>query len=258
MKKYYLCFGITLAVILGLAACSNMGQEKIESVAEEKVDETEVSFELQSVKYRSLVFSADESPDLILEAYRSSMFHDKVIAFFGVIVHSNELAEVILKEASQYNVSPSLAFALSWEESRFNQKAINKNWNNTIDRGLFQLNSGSFPQLKEADFFDPGTNTHHAMAHLRWCLDYAESEVAGLAMYNAGLNRVKTGGTPKKTLDYVSRILRSSKNMEELFLEELSTWETIAEAEKEESKPITLIPMDSLALAWAGILSTYP
>lgn len=263
MKITFSLYGFILLAVMGFVACSNPEPEKSEIAEEVKTEDAGTSLELQSAQYRSLIFDTKEVPDLILDAYRNYVYHDKVIAFFGAIVNSNELAALILQEAEIHNVSPSLVFALSWEESRFNQKAVNRNVNNSIDRGLFQLNSSSFPKLKESDFFDPEINTRNAMAHLKWCLDYANSEVAGLAMYNAGLNRVRNGTTPKKTLDYVSRILRNSSRIEEFFLNELDAW-ILAEAEEaeknavEEPDPIIFVPVDSLALAWAGILSTTP
>jgi hypothetical protein len=55
------------------------------------------------------------------------------------------------------------------------------------------------------------------MAHLRWCLDTAGTEIAGLAMYNAGATRVRTDQTPKRTLDYVSRILETRNRLEDAF-----------------------------------------
>jgi hypothetical protein len=41
--------------------------------------------------------------------------------------------------------------------------------------------------------------------------------VAGLAMYNAGTNRVNAGTTPRHTLDHVSRILEFRNGIESLF-----------------------------------------
>jgi hypothetical protein len=64
---------------------------------------------------------------------------------------------------------------------------------------------------------------------LRWCLDLGGSEVSGLAMYNAGTNRVRAGGTPKSTLDYVSRILAFRDGLDELFEKELSVRWQVAE-----------------------------
>jgi soluble lytic murein transglycosylase-like protein len=111
-----------------------------------------------------------------------------------------------------------LAFALCWEESRFNPQAENrKNRNASIDRGLFQLNDRSFPALNGADFFNPRINSYYAMAHLRWCLNSGGTEIAALAMYNAGVHRVANLGTPKGTLDYVHRVLQNRDRLEGAF-----------------------------------------
>lgn len=171
----------------------------------------------------ALFLNMHQDKDFILEAYHDAALHDMVAAFFGQICGSRELASIILDYAAEYEISPSLAFSLCWEESRYNPKALNtKNRNLTRDRGLFQLNDASFPNLTEKDFFDPKTNTRYGLGHLRWCLDFAGTEVAGLAMYNAGTNRVRTGGTPKNTLDYVSRIINRQRKIDELFIIEYS------------------------------------
>jgi hypothetical protein len=57
------------------------------------------------------------------------------------------------------------------------------------------------------------------MSHLRHCLDTGGTEIAALAMYNAGANRVRNTGTPKTTLDYISRILENRRRIESRFLE---------------------------------------
>ena len=77
----------------------------------------------------------------------------------------------------------------------------------SIDRGLFQLNDKSFPELSAEEMFDPETNARNGLTHLRFCMDQSGNEVTALAMYNAGSTKVRNGGTPKRTLDYVSRIL---------------------------------------------------
>jgi hypothetical protein len=158
--------------------------------------------------------------DKILRTYRDPASRDYVTVFFGNIVHSQELARTILANTDVFNIPPSLAFSLCWEESRFKVRAISqRNQNGSTDRGLFQLNDQSFPYLSEKDFFDPRINAHYGLSHLRWCLDTGGSLVAGLAMYNAGTNRVSSGGTPKMTLDYVSNILNTKQRIEALFEE---------------------------------------
>jgi hypothetical protein len=158
--------------------------------------------------------------DLILEKYRDFLTRDMVTDFFGRLTGDRELAALVLEIAAAKDIAPALAFALAWEESRWKARAVNrKNRNGTIDRGLFQLNSSSFPKRGEADFFNPRLNAANGLAHLRWCLEYGGSEVAALAMYNAGSARVNSGGTPKATLDYISRILRTKRKIEALFEE---------------------------------------
>ncbi|AEF83581.1 transglycosylase SLT domain protein [Treponema primitia ZAS-2] len=172
----------------------------------------------ENAAYTAEILESLEKPDPILEYYRDEATHQEILAFFGALVQSEEIAQAILENADTFDIPPSLAFALSWGESRFNPLAVNrKNRNQTIDRGLFQLNGDSFPKLREAEFFNPSVNAYYGMAHLRWCLDVGGSEVAGLAMYNAGTNRVKAGTTPPHTLDHVSRILAFRKGIESLF-----------------------------------------
>jgi soluble lytic murein transglycosylase-like protein len=158
-----------------------------------------------------------EEQDLILLLYRDGAFREDVLVFFQDITGSREIAEAILSNASVYNVAPALAFSLCFEESQYNPRALNRNKNQTVDRGLFQLNNASFPKLKVEDFYDTNVNAKHGISHLRWCLNTAGSEIAALAMYNAGETRVRSVGTPKSTLDYVSRILKRQRKIEEHF-----------------------------------------
>jgi hypothetical protein len=55
------------------------------------------------------------------------------------------------------------------------------------------------------------------MAHLRVCLDSGGTEIAALAMYNAGTGRVRSLGAPKNTLDYIHRILERRGKIERVF-----------------------------------------
>jgi len=166
-----------------------------------------------------LVLNLQGSPSRILDAYRDPVLSNAVIMFFEDLIGLRQIAEVILLYSSEFDVSPALAFALSWEESRYNIRAINRNKNDTVDRGLFQLNNASFPQLPVDDFYDPAISARYGISHLRWCLDATSSEVAALAMYNAGMSRISSSGAPKHTLNYISRILKRERSIETLFEE---------------------------------------
>jgi hypothetical protein len=172
----------------------------------------------EGAAYTAEILANLGKPDLILEYYQDEFRRQEILAFFGALAQSDKIAQLILDNAAVFRISPSLAFALCWKESRFNPWAVNQaNRNSSIDRGLFQLNNRSFPKLSEEDFFNPALNVYYGMAHLRWCLDSVDTEVAALAMYNAGHTRVSSGATPKQTLDYVSGILEFRRGIEDLF-----------------------------------------
>jgi soluble lytic murein transglycosylase-like protein len=154
--------------------------------------------------------------DPIAPYYKGAATRDDTLAFFSSLTRSENIARVILDNSEKFGVRPSLAFALALEESDFQVDAYNKN-GDSVDRGLFQLNSKSYPNLAVQDFYDPGTNARYGISHLKSCLSEAGNEVAGLAMYNAGNGRVRRGATPKKTLNYVSRILAYEDNISSLF-----------------------------------------
>jgi soluble lytic murein transglycosylase-like protein len=140
------------------------------------------------------------------------------VDYLGSVTGSREIAQVILHNAALFDIPPALAFALCWEESRYTPRAVNrKNRNASIDRGLFQLNDRSFPDIAAEDFFNPRINAYYGLGHLRWCLNTGGTEVSALAMYNAGTNRVHNFGTPKNTLDYIHRILQYRRKLESAF-----------------------------------------
>lgn len=187
----------------------------------------------------------------ILELYRSPAGRDRAVAFFTALCGSRNIAAVILSNAESFDIPPSLAFALCWEESRYNPLAINrKNRDASIDRGLFQLNNRSFPNIPESDFFNPSINAWYGMGHLRLCLNTGGTEIAGLAMYNAGTGRVRSLGAPKHTLDYIHRILERRLRIDEAFQAEFSPSGTLSLAEDlKDSEP----RVDEETLAGAGL-----
>jgi len=161
-----------------------------------------------------------QEPGLVL--YRSEASRADVLWFYTHITGNEEITRIILDGASKNNIAPSLAFALAWEESRYQPRAVNKNAT-SVDRGLFQLNNKAFPKLNEKDFFNPTTNALHGLAHLSYCIDLSGNEIAALAMYNAGTTRVTNNNTPKRTLDYVSRILNYREGLEKLFTQQVAS-----------------------------------
>jgi hypothetical protein len=188
-----------------------------------------------------------EQRDYVRELYHQPESRALVIDFFTQLCPSREIAEAILVSADWFNIPAALAFALAWEESQFNPLAVNgKNRDGSIDRGLFQLNNRTFPHMEIQAYFSPDLNSWYGMSHLRYCLDTGRTEIAALAMYNAGTSRVSSSGTPKSTLDYVSRILDNKDKIENSFLE-LASW---YQEQQIEIEPLAEIAEEKLERPW--------
>jgi soluble lytic murein transglycosylase-like protein len=211
MKHSFAMFFSLCAALCALPFLSCSGplpaQKPNSALAElSSLNDNEISGYIESLERR----------DPIAPFYSDPSTREPTLQFFATLTHSETVARVILDNAEKFGVRPSLAFALALEESDFKVDAINRN-GDSVDRGLFQLNSKSYPDLAVQDFYDPRLNARYGLAHFKSCLTQAGNEVAALAMYNAGNGRVERGATPKKTLNYVSRILAFEDNISSLF-----------------------------------------
>jgi len=159
-----------------------------------------------------------ESRNPILALYREDLTHDAVVDFFVDLTGSPEIALPILYHADRSDISLSLVFSLAWVESRYSPVAVNRNAA-SIDRGLFQLNSRTFRNLTEEDFFHPDTNTYHGIDYLAWCLEHTSTDWEAVAAYNGGLSRVRAGRIPQTTLVYVERIRQFRTRLDDRFRE---------------------------------------
>ena len=210
----YFCLPTPVAEELPMVAEIETIEETEDDFSEDLYDHlTEVSFEK---------INSDTDPGLTL--YRQSFSRGSVEKFYTCITRDKDVALAILSEADNNDIPLSLAFALAYTESRYNPKAVNSNVNTSIDRGLFQLNSNSFPGLTEADFYDPYISAKYGMSHLKFCLSSAGNEVSALAMYNAGTGRVRSNKTPQSTLNYVGKIMTYQKMLESLFADEVEAY----------------------------------
>jgi soluble lytic murein transglycosylase-like protein len=233
-------FGVFCSMFLCALIAVNTGVYKappsppppLEIIAADKPEEDEWNFSLSEI---------DIIQDPVLEYYRNPEYREWVIDFFSYICPNRKIVKAILENADKFNVPASLAFALSWEESKFNPNAVNRyNRDGSIDRGLFQLNNRSFPNLDIQVFFDVDKNAYYGIAHMRHCLNSGNNEVSALAMYNAGTGKVKTIGAPEVTLNYISRILENRRKIESRFHarlikeEETRLAEAVSVTEREE------------------------
>ncbi|MDD7416444.1 MAG: transglycosylase SLT domain-containing protein [Treponemataceae bacterium] len=152
-----------------------------------------------------------------LELYRNEDSKESVVWFYNQITKNPEVTRAILENANSNSIPLSLAFSLAFVESCYRPTVTNSNSNKSIDRGLYQLNNRSFPELTESDFYDPYVSAKYGLSHLRYCLNVAGNEVSALAMYNAGATKVRSGKTPESTLNYVSNILNYREGLDKLF-----------------------------------------
>lgn len=210
-----------LCIIPLLLACSTQYQG-------EKAKDPKQSAEKQAIVEEPVIVSIDvpvgEDPGLFL--YENPMTRLDVVDFYNSVTGDAVVTRAILQNAAKYGVPLSLAFALAHGESDFNRWAVNKNAS-SVDRGLFQLNSTTFPQLTESQCFDPTINSRYAMRHFRWCLDQGGNKVVGIAIYNAGRGRVEIGGTPRVTLDHINNIIQYQVELDRLFLGWMDNLQTV-------------------------------
>ncbi len=167
-----------------------------------------------------LLSEKPEEMDPGLYLYRIKLTRPLVESFYTRVTANVQITDAILEAADNYDISLPLAFSLAWAESSFQVRALNYN-SHSVDRGLFQLNSRTFPDLKEEQFYDPRTNADYGLAHFRYCIEIGRDELVALAMYNAGVNRVHRG-TPYSTLHYVAKILDNERKLLESFEQMLS------------------------------------
>jgi len=151
--------------------------------------------------------------DALLALYRNEQFQPLVIEYYTKLTGDREVALAILETSNELEIDPSLAFALAWNESRFNPRAVNHN-PTTSDRGLFQLNSKTFSRLSRNAVFDPKSNAVHGLGYYKMAYDRLGDEAKALGYYNSGIGLLTNRVLPKSTQAYVKRILADRQTMD--------------------------------------------
>jgi len=128
--------------------------------------------------------------------------------FVASTPEQKKAAELVLKLAPEFRVSPLLALAIIRAESNFDPNARSpKN-----AQGLMQLIPETSARFNVKKPFDPAQNVRGGLAYLRWLLAYFKGDVALVAAaYNAGEGTVERyRGVPPyaETRAYVQRIKR--------------------------------------------------
>ncbi len=144
-------------------------------------------------------------------------FLERYLEYFN----HNKNVSLIFNKALEENISVSLALALAFSESSLNEKKYNINKNKSIDRGLFMLNSNSYPFLTKTQMYDPVINTKYGIAHIKKLLIKHNSIVTALATYNCGsIERINP-----MTFRHVSRILNKEKELNKMLVDSYEQFE---------------------------------
>ena len=131
--------------------------------------------------------------------------------YTNLVGGNNRIVDAVYTYAGNLNLD--LVFAQMLKESRGDPRAERDNVDRktgavlSTDRGLFQLNSKSYPDLSEAQFFNIETNTLYGTAHLRGELEYWGGNTRkALQSYNGG-----RGKPSSQAILYASDVIAQAK-----------------------------------------------
>ncbi|HOF02061.1 MAG TPA: lytic transglycosylase domain-containing protein [Spirochaetota bacterium] len=159
-----------------------------------------------------------ELDDSFLEDKKLSSVDRLKIKFLENYIGSKHIARSAYKYSLANELEPELMVAIMKIESNFKVKAVNYNKNGSIDRGLCQLNSFVFSDMRLKDFFNPDMNIERGAMHIKWCLDQSGNNlIKGLAMYNAGYGSVSKTRVGDRTLDYIHKIINEMEKIKTEF-----------------------------------------
>ena len=199
--KNILLFGLYIAAVVVIVnfASGNKTKAPYGDDSSEKVADTELD-------------------DSFLEDKKLSPVDRLKVKFLEGYIGSKHIARTAFKYSLDYGLEPELLTAIMKIESNFKIKAVNYNKNGSIDRGLCQLNSFVFSDMKLKDFFNPDINIKKGAMHIKWCLDQSGNNlIKGLAMYNAGYGSVSRTRVGDRTLDYIDKIINEIEKMKSEF-----------------------------------------
>ena len=151
--------------------------------------------------------------DALLTLYRNDHLRPLVVEYYANLTGDRAVALAILETCDTLTLNPSLGFALAWNESKFNPRAINYN-PTTTDRGRFQLNSKTFSRLDRKTVFDPRSNARHGLTYYKVAYDKLGSEEKALGYYNSGIGMLTDRPLPRSTQAYVKKVLADRDRMD--------------------------------------------
>jgi soluble lytic murein transglycosylase-like protein len=153
------------------------------------------------------------STNAILALYRDDHLKPLVVEYYANLTQDRAVTTAILEACDSLDLDPSLGFALAWNESHFNPMAVSYN-PDTMDRGLFQLNSRTFSRLDRKTVFDPKSNAQQGLAFYKGVLAKLGTPERALGYYNSGIGMITDRALPRSTQAYVKRVLEDWDRMD--------------------------------------------
>lgn len=142
---------------------------------------------------------------------------ESAVAFYHDLTKSDRVSRIIIEKAIAYNVPINFAMSIAFNESHMNPKAVNYN-EETVDRGLFQLNSATFAEWEEDDFFDIRKNVDGGVHYLSdLAKQFANNNILIIYGYNAGVGRIAQGSIYHKTIIHTEHILNDERYLDQQF-----------------------------------------
>ena len=98
----------------------------------------------------------------------------------------------ILDKCKEAGVEFELALSTIWRESRYGADITNKNDDDTMDAGLFQINECNWETYEKMfpgwDPWDPYDNINAGIVHIKNCMKYDKKPSCFMMAYNMGYN----------------------------------------------------------------------
>lgn len=151
---------------------------------------------------------------VLKEKYPSE--YEKVLAAYDFETRDREVTVAIITHSLSNAVPLNLSMGLAKRESGFDPFCVTQNATST-DRGVFQLNSKSFPKWKRADFFNVDKNCQFGIEYLKSLLENSDSQELALASYNAGSWTVQKRQIPYLTSIHVWTIKKYERAFDVTF-----------------------------------------
>jgi soluble lytic murein transglycosylase-like protein len=209
-----------LALIVSSLSCTLQTKERIQDKKDIPLPDR-IALSLSRPVTRFPLKAEGDATDYAELLYGHPRTRSSIVRFYSKVSGSERVAKAILDAAVKQGVDVNLAFALAKAESDFNPAARSTNRDKSVDKGLFQLNSRSYPSLTDKEAYDPAINAQKGMAHFRFSLNYGGDVIRALAVYNAGLSRAERRTVPPSTYDYIERVLTYEDEIDERFRDEI-------------------------------------